>query len=474
MIDWSLVYLLLEWSVRAIMLVVVTQRQRPRNALAWLVAIFFVPWVGVLLYLLIGENRLPARRSQQRLVVEERLRSLGERFQGHPHVVHPELEGTAMTVVTLAERLGSLPILGKNNAELISDTDRFVDALIDDIDAAQQNVHLLYYIFADDQTGQRVADALCRAAHRGVTCRLLVDAVGSRGMLKRLAPRLVEQGVEVKAALPVSLWRRRAARLDLRNHRKLAVIDGRIAYAGSQNIVNADYGHKDLAWHDLSVRLTGPITLELQFVFVEDWFFETGVLPDDDSVFPDPEPCGEVAAQTLPSGPIYTTENYQRLVVAAIHGAARRVVITTPYLVPDEPTLQAMQTAVLRGVRVQVIVPERSDQKLVGAASRGYYDLLLSAGVELYLYQTGLLHAKTILIDDSVCLIGSSNFDIRSFEINFELNMMFYGPQMVASLARLIDQWTAQSLHLTAEHWANRPAHQRIVQNVARLFSPLL
>ena len=133
-----------------------------------------------------------------------------------------------------------------------------------------------------------------------------------------------------------------------------------------------------------------------------------------------------------------------------------------------------MQTAVLRGVRVQVIVPERSDQKLVGAASRGYYDLLLSAGVELYLYQTGLLHAKTILIDDSVCLIGSSNFDIRSFEINFELNMMFYGPQMVASLARLIDQWTAQSLHLTAEHWANRPAHQRIVQNVARLFSPLL
>jgi len=474
MIDWSMVYLAAEWTVRGIMLIVVTQRQRPPSALAWLVGIFFLPWVGLVFYFLVGENRLPLRRTQQRLIVDEKLKLLGDRFRGHPHIEHPELKGNAATVVHLAEKLGSLPILGNNSITLIDDTDEMIDRLVADIDAATHHVHLLYYIFADDQTGRRVADALERAARRGVQCRLLVDAVGSRRMYKSLGPRLQEAGVDVRLALPVNLWRRQAARLDLRNHRKLAIIDGLIGYAGSQNIVNADYGHKDLAWLDLSVRLEGPILLELQVVFSQDWFFETSELLADESVFPDPVVKGDVAVQTLPSGPIYPTENYQRLVVAAIHGATRRVVITTPYLVPDEPTLQAMQTAVLRGVRVQVIVPERCDQVLVGAASRGYYELLLEAGIELYLYQDGLLHAKTILIDDTISLIGTSNFDIRSFAINFELNLMFFGAETAKSLDRLIAAWLAKSNQLTSSAWAERPFLVQTAENVARLFSPVL
>lgn len=474
MIDWPLVYVIAEWVVRVVMLVVVTQRQQPRNALAWLVAIYFLPWLGLILYVLIGENRLPRRRAHHRAVVEKQLQRLAERFRGHPHIVHPEFAGATMTAVNLAERLGSLPILGKNNAELIDDTDEFIRRLIDDIDAAEQHVHLLYYIFADDATGHRVAEALLRAAGRGVPCRLLVDAVGSRQMLKRLAPRLEAGGVDVHPLLPVSLLRRQAARLDLRNHRKLAVLDGRTAYVGSQNLVNANYGHKDLAWHDLSVRLTGPSVLELQVVFAGDWFSETTQFLNDDKVFPDPRPTGDISVQTLPSGPTYTTENYQRLVVTAIHGAQRRVTITTPYLVPDEPTLQAIEVAVLRGVKVQFIIPERCDQRLVGAASRGYYEMLLDSGVELYLYRDGLLHAKTILIDDTLSMIGSSNFDIRSFEINFELNLMFYGPQMAGKLGAMIDRWIEGSRRLQSDQWNHRPELQRIGQNVARLFSPLL
>ncbi|MFC1693576.1 cardiolipin synthase [Candidatus Latescibacterota bacterium] len=474
MFSWSLAYIISEWVIRLVMLVVVTRRRRPNSAMAWLLVIFFQPWVGLGLYLLIGRNRLPHRRVERHSRLLAEFQALGRRFENHPHIVHPQLAPEQMSAVTLAQHLGFMPILGGNDLELISGTEDVIDRLIADIDAAEHHVHLLFYIFADDETGGCVAAALYRAVKRGVTCRVLVDAVGSRSMIKTLGARMIEQGIEIHATLPVNILRFYMARIDLRNHRKLAVIDGYTAYTGSQNIVNPDYGHKDLAWHDLMVRMTGPIVLELQAVFLVDWYHETGEIFDSTTVFPEPPVTGKIPLQALPSGPNYPIENYQRIVVDALHSARKNVIITTPYFVPDEAFMQAIQIAALRGVEIEVIVPNRYDQILVGAASRSYYDDLLDAGVKLYLYTDGLVHAKTMSIDNAISFIGTSNFDIRSFSLNFEINLALYGSDVTCELRAEQNKYREKSIRLTGEEWKKRPAAEKVFQNIAKLLSPLL
>jgi cardiolipin synthase len=281
-------------------------------------------------------------------------------------------------------------------------------------------------------------------------------------------------GIDLREALPVGILRRYAARVDLRNHRKLAVIDGRIGYSGSQNIVDTDYGTRNLVWHDMMVRLTGPIILELLAVFVGDWYFTTNEFLSPHDLAPPPAVTGAIAAQVLPSGPNYPVQKYQRMVVAAIYGARKTVTITTPYLVPDAPFLQAMETAVLQGVEVRLIVPRRSNHPLVDAASRAYYDDMLDAGIELYLNDEGLLHAKTMSIDGEMAFIGSSNFDIRSFALDFEINLLFYDRGVAAQLDEKHRDYIAQSKLLTTEEWRQGSRAARFVRSVARLFSPLL
>ncbi len=474
MITWSVAFYVSEWAIRLAMLAVVMRRRQPIAATAWLLVIFFLPWVGLALYLLIGSNRLPRRRTVRHARLLQEIADLGQRFKAHPHIVHPEVGSEATAAVTLAQRLGYMPILGGNDAEMISQPQKVIDRLVADIDAAQHHVHLLFYIFADDDTGRRVADALTRAIERGVSCRVLVDAVGSRPMLHKLAPRMMKSGVEVHEVLPVGLFRRSVARMDLRNHRKIAIIDGHIAYAGSQNCVDAGYGHKHLVWRDLMVRLTGPVVLELQVVFLEDWYSETGVVLESADIFPTPRETGNIPVQALPSGPNYPTENYQRLVVAALHAAHQRVTITTAYFVPDDAFLQAMQTAVLRGVRVELIVPRRSNMVLVGAAGESYYTELLEAGVEVYLHTDGLLHTKAMSIDDAIAFVGSSNFDIRSFALNFEINMLLYGSLVTQALRAKQRAYIENSVRLCAEQWQRRPVARKVFQTIARLLSPLL
>jgi cardiolipin synthase len=472
--SWSLLYYFSEWVIRVVMLFVVPRRRHPNSAMAWLLIVFFLPWPGLALYLMLGRYRLPRRRIEQHGEFLDALQAADRRLASDANVTHPDIGLHAQEAVKLAEKLGYMPILGGNDAELIAETEDFISRLIADIDAAWHHVHLMFYIFADDETGRRVADALARATARGVKCRILVDAVGSRPMFKRLARQMIEQGVELRQALPVGLFRRRMARVDLRNHRKLVVIDGCVGYTGSQNIVDAGYGRKDLAWYDLMVRLTGPILLELQSVFAADWYFETEEVLEGGDYFPNPPLTGGIAVQTLPSGPTYPTENYQRIVVAALYAAERRVTITSPYFVPDGPFLQAMQTAVLRGVEVEVVVPRLCDQLLVGEAGRSYFDELLEMGVKIHLYDKGLLHAKTMCVDDAVAFIGSSNFDIRSFALNFEINLLFYGPKVACQLHAQQSRYMADSFLLTAERWDARPAYRKFVQNIARLLSPLL
>jgi len=224
------------------------------------------------------------------------------------------------------------------------------------------------------------------------------------------------------------------------------------------------------------VRLTGPVVLELQAVFTGDWFAESDEFLKGAEVFPDTttQVDADDAVQTLPSGPLFPAENYQRVVVAALHAARHRVIITTPYFVPDEVFLEAMETAALQGVKVELIVPQKSDQLLVGNAARAYYERLLKNGVSIYLFDKGLLHAKTMTIDDSLAFLGSSNFDIRSFALNFEINMIFYGTQIAGKLRQRQEWFRTNSQQLTLSQWQQRPRYQRVIQNIIKLLSPLL
>jgi cardiolipin synthase len=470
---WAWIFFLSEWAIRLIMVVVVPFRRTPAAAKGWLLLIFFEPWVGLLLYVLIGRARLPRWRREQQAKLPQAMAKVVDRLANHPNIFHPEVEPSLSQAVVLVKNLSGSPILGGNAVELLVDYDGTIARLAADIDRAEHHVHLLFYIFADDYATAPVIEALGRAAKRGVRCRVLADAIGSRSGLRSLRRKLTGLGVAVQEMLPISLLPWRKARVDLRNHRKIAIIDGRVGYTGSQNLVAADF--KDgLAYEDLMVRATGPVVLELQYIFAADWFVETNEVLDGEAEFPLPDLTGSVPAQALPSGPGFPTQNNQRLFVALVHGARKRVVLTTPYCIPDEPLLQAMQTAALRGVEVHLVVSEKGDQIIVSLAQESYYEELLEAGVQIHLYRKNFLHAKHLSIDDSVAVIGTSNLDIRSFALNAELMLVIYDSDLVVRLAAEQARYYAKSCLLTLATWKQRSFGAKVVQNLARLLSPLL
>jgi cardiolipin synthase len=470
---WAWIFFLCEWVLRLAMLVVVPFRRTPAAAKGWLLLIFFEPWIGLLLYLLIGRAKLPRWQREQLAKLPRAMAGVVARLTNHPNVFHPEVGAALSQAVTLAENLGGMPILGGNAVEVLVDYDGIIARLVADIDRAENHVHLLFYIFADDRATAPVVEALGRAAKRGVHCRVLADAIGSRRALRTLAPKLTALGVAVHATLPIRLRPGRKARLDLRNHRKIAVMDGRVGYTGSQNLVAAAY-KEGITYEELVARVTGPVVLDLQYVFAADWFLETGEVLDGEAEFPPPEIAGGVPAQALASGPAFPTQNNQRLIVALVHGACKRVVLTTPYFIPDEPLLQAMQTAALRGVDVHLVVSEKADQLFVSLAQKSYYEELLEAGVRIHLYRKNFLHAKHLSVDDSVALIGTSNLDIRSFALNAEVMLMIYDCGVAARLAAEQERYFASARTLTLSTWDRRPFRNKVAQNLARLLSPLL
>jgi cardiolipin synthase len=470
---WAWLFFASEWAIRIAMLIVVPLRRAPSAAKGWLLLIFFEPWIGLLLYVFIGRVRIPRWHRAQLAKLPQAMAPVVARLASHPNIFHPEVGPALAQAVTLAENLGQSPILGGNAVELLVDYDGTLRRLIEDIDRARDHVHCLFYIFADDRATAPIIAALGRAAKRGVRCRLLADSIGSRVALRTLVPKLTALGVAIHGVYPVSLWPWRKARPDLRNHRKIVVIDGHIGYTGSQNLVDAQF-KEGIVYEDVMVRVTGPVVLELQYVFAADWFLGTNETLNRDTEFPGPDITGGVPAQVLPSGPAFSTQNNQRLIVALLHGALKQVVLTTPYFIPDEPLLQAMQTAVLRGVDVHLVVSEAGDHPIVNLAQESYYEELLQAGVHIHRYRRGFLHAKHLSVDESVVLIGSSNLDIRSFALNDEVMLMIFSEALTAQLAVEQQRYYANSQALTLATWAERSFGRKLAQNLARLLSPLL
>ena len=378
------------------MLAVVPLRRTPARPRNGLLLIFFEPWIGLTLYFLIGHPVASSREQMAKL--PEAMAKVVKRLTDHPNVFHPELSPELSQAGQLVKNLGRMPVLGGNAAEILVDYDATLSRLVADIDEAKVHVHLLFYIFADDRATAPVIAALGRAVQRGVACRVLVDSLGSRSALPTLLPQLISLGVHVNEMLPVGFFGGRERGWTAQTVRKIAIVDGRIAYTGSQNLVAADF-KEGLTFEELMLRVTA--VLELQFIFAADWFLETNEILESDNEFPGPEIAGSIPIQALPSGPDFPTQNNQRLIVALIHGARGRVSIVTPYFIPDEPLLE-LQTAVLRGVDVHLVLSEIEDQILVSLAQKSYYEELLEAGVKNYLLRKNFLHAKFLTIDHSI------------------------------------------------------------------------
>jgi cardiolipin synthase len=470
---WLHLYTASEWIIRLVMLVVVPFRRSPDAAKGWLLALFFLPWPALIVYWFIGRPTMPAWRAARFARIPEIFGPLRQRLSELPQMATAELAPGLQQAAVLVSKLGLLRPLGGNTMEFLPGYRKAILQLASDIDQAQHHVHLLYYIFADDETGSIVIDALARAVNRGVACRVMVDALGTRRWLKSLSRKLSAAGVEVVHVLPVRWLRRHSARADLRNHRKIAVIDGRVGFTGSQNLIDAKF-KPGITYQELVVRVTGPVVLELQGVFVADWFLETEQVLDSAGVFPPPSAPGNIIAQLLPSGPDFPTTNVQRLLVAMIHGARERIFITTPYFIPDESFVQALETAALRGVQVHLMVSKVADQILVSQAQRSYYTELLQKGVYIHLFQGNFLHAKHVSIDGVLALIGSSNMDIRSFVLDSEVSLAIYDRDVVEQLRAEQEQTVANSKPLVLEEWVQRSLWKKVAENMARLVSPLL
>lgn len=480
--NWLLLHQYAEWVIRLAMVPVILRRRfMPTTALAWLAVIFLLPEVGLFFYAIIGDARLGRKRIRMHQKVIYQSRQDKRMSRQRAHVTRPRIEKELEPIILQAEIIGGMPILGGNHVELMGDTNELFRRIAQDIDNARHHVHLLYYIYVEDESGKLISEAMIRAAQRGVKCRLMIDSVGSISFRRSdIRTRLEAAGVLVCEALPVSFWRARFARIDLRNHRKLAIIDGMIGYTGSHNVVNVDYGRgkggKRLQWIDLSGRYTGPIVHQLQIVFLEDWAFETDQKFEDeiDNLLPDLEATGQMAAQSVPTGPSENDDWLPNVLLAAINSARQKVVITTPYFVPDEPMLVALLMAASRGVEVELIVPRKSDTWLVSTAGKFYYERLLAAGVRIYQHRAGLLHSKTVTIDDAFAMIGSTNMDIRSFNLNFEFNVLMYGSQITRELRFAQKSYLNESDEIDLTQWRKRPAWKRYAASAASLLSPLL
>lgn len=471
-------WIVVGWIIRIVMIPVVARRHLPAHAMAWLAPIFLFPLLGTLFYVWLAHHGLERsarehRRVRDAVETDDRLREQRRHEVGEMTAPgHRDLVRLAERMVT--GRIGGFPILGGNGVELLNGPGRMVDRLVADLDAAERHAHLIFYQFVDDRTGRRVADALARAAERGVECRLLCDAWASRSMRKSLGGWMKDRGIRLHPVLPMHPLRQPLSRIDIRNHRKIAVVDGRVAYTGSDNIHDPGHGLEEGIWHQVSARVEGPAALQLQMLFAEDWYFATDELLQGREIFPEPREAGEVPVQTVPGGPSYPEHALQHVLVQAIGEADESLVLTTPYLVPDEPILLALQLAALRGVDVRVLVPRRSDRLVADLAARAYFDELLGAGVRVHLHPDGVVHLKTMSVDRSVAVVGTANLDRRSLFLNYEDVLLLFDRGCVDGLREVQDRYLREAEPVNPEAWERRPARDQYVQHTARLLSPLL
>ena len=456
---------------------VVSVGRRPSSAIAWVLAIFLVPVAGLLAFALIGSRRLPRRRRERQRYVDQALHASTVDDRGE-RVADERIEG----LTRLGQRLGAMPVVGGSCVELL-DEGAGIDAMARAVEGAERFVHLEFYLVALDAHTEPLFAAMEAAVARGVTVRVLFDHLASLRSpgYRAMRTRLRDAGVHARPMLPVWPTTREWLRPDLRNHRKLLVVDGLVAFTGSQNVIDPSYDKRSnvrrgLRWVDLMARVEGPVVTELNSVFRTDWYSETGDPLSDEVADAAPLPAGTrwtLQAQVLPSGPGFPTRNNLRVFVGLVHAARRRLVVVSPYFVPDESLMLAITSAAQRGVDVELFVCARGDQFLVHHAQRSYYPQLLDAGVRIWLYPAPyVLHTKLVRVDEEVVALGSSNLDMRSFELDLELTLLVLGEEFARRVCAVEDVYRRRSTLLTSD--AERSWPVSVADNVARLASAIV
>ena len=478
----TLAILIADWLIRIGLALRVFMRRLPVGvSLAWLTVILVFPYLGAVLYLMFGELRLGRKRERRAAAI--RLARQPQHAQLEPRNdidwSHrgPECESLARIAARL---LGNPPLAG-NSLQLLEDAEAVFGALIADIERAQRSIYLEFYIWENGGSADEVAEALARAASRGVECRVLLDAVGSRPFLRsRKLKELRGRGIDIRAALKAGIIRMLFVRFDLRLHRKIAVVDGHVGYTGSMNLVDPRFFKQTAGvgeWVDAMARITGPAVQALELVIEEDWETETGEKLKGPGIAVPAEPSqapGRAVIQTLPSGPAAPGKAIQDLLLATIYAARRELVLTTPYFVPDELLLTALASAAWRGIDVTLIVPARVDSRLVRLASAAQRGDLAQAGVKIMEYRDGLLHTKSVTADGELSLFGSLNLDPRSQHLNFEITLAVYDREFTAALRRLQCSSLEHCVPFDLPAWKQRSFSRRLAQAVGRLVSQLL
>lgn len=453
---------------------ILMQRRAPVATMGWLLSMGALPVVGLLVYYVIGPQRMKRQRIRRlRTRSKSHVREAARRNRDGQPTPPPQLRELAK----LVQQTSHFPISSAQSVSLLSGGAATFDQILEDVSNATHHVHLEYYIYEPDQTGTRLRDALIERAKAGVQVRMLVDALGSKKVNRKFIQPLLDTGGEFATFHPTQIGRRLRPVINFRTHRKILVVDGRIGFTGGVNITDEeDRRVHPRAYHDVHLRMEGSIVTWLQTTFLEDWAYALektdGDMPDNlDALLPDLID-GPHAMQLVTSGPDTPSEPIHRAHLTAIQTASERVWLTTPYFVPTEPAIYALTSAALRGLDVRLLVPEKSDSAFVTAAARSYFDELMQAGVKVYEYSASMLHSKTLLVDNNLAIVGTANFDNRSFRLNYEVCAIGYGPSLNAKLE---DQFMAD---LTKSKLVDPRRTQTFVRKLgdsaARLFSPLL
>lgn len=452
------------WIIYVILLGswILLQKREPIATLSWLLSLALLPFVGFLIYHFLGPTRIK-RQNLKRSKAKAGLMPLTE----------DNRSTNANDLMKISEAASGYAPGSAETVELLINGVQTYDALIAAFDQATHHIHLEYYIFEPDHTGTRIRDALIEQAKRGIKIRLLLDRLGSKNAKEIFLRPLRQAGAEIEFFHPFFFKRLWRPEINLRSHRKIAVIDGIVGFTGGINITDDENESiKEDAYIDLHFKMRGEIVRWLQLAFVADWLYAGGSLAADTLYFPAPsESVGSIAAQVLVAGPDTPFEPIHRAQVFAINSARKRVMLVSPYFVPSESAMMALTSAALRGVDTALVVPLKSDNLLVTLAARSYFDDLARAGVRVYEFPQ-MLHTKALLVDDATVILGSSNFDHRSFRLNFELSLLFDNPEVAENLAKVLYGYIGESIRFNPK--SKLSLRERLAQAFARLFSPLL
>lgn len=463
-------------STVVIIFVILSENRNPVKSLGWVTVLLLLPVVGLILYIFFGRSikntRMVSRRTRRKLRRGERRVNADPRAYG--------LETQSVQQVNLARSLTGAQFYPYNAVEVFTDGKSKFEALEEDLRNAQISINIQYYIFEDDALGNRLADILIERASKGVKVRLMYDHVGSFSVRSRFFRHLREHGIEAYPFFRVT-FPQLATRVNWRNHRKICIIDQHIGYLGGMNVADRyiDGGRKFGSWRDTHVRITGPAVAALQYSFAVDWNFMCGgliedCLPERSESLARPSAIGRVGVQLLTSGPTSQWANIALAFHKAISNARRRVFIQTPYFLPTEALLKALQSAALAHVDVRLMMPRHSDSVMLTLASASYIAECLKAGIKIYLYEEGMLHSKMIIVDEEIVTIGSTNFDFRSFECNFEANLFFYSRELTSAMLDVYKADLKKCTRVQPAEWRRRSPARKLAESVLRLLSPVL